>query len=377
MSIAAESECGVDLEPASPPGALVLPSSAYTSPAVYDRELADVFGRSWVHVADTTELREPGAYVAATIGTTPVLVIRSHDGVLRGFLNVCRHRGATLVEESGQCEHQLRCPYHAWSYATDGRLVGMPFREEFVAQDLNLIPIRIGVAAPLVFACLDREAPAFEHWLGKLAPALERARGSEMTPVCQLDYEVTANWKVAVENALDSYHLPTVHASGEGAAVDLKRAIFETEEYGSSATTTLPDGIGAVLPPRDHLPEWDREHIRMGSLFPNFVGVLMPGTFLYFRYDPLGVERVRLHVRGFEYGTSSKEARDLRVLLLDMTNREDLPILERIQRGMHARGLPPFAYASRLEKRVRHFQSMIQRTLAGTKLRLPHAPRSE
>ena len=99
---------GVDLtEPA--PGRL-LPPTAFTSPAVFTAELERIFARSWVHVADLPELRDGGNFVAASIGTTPVLVVRGHDGVLRGFLNTCRHRGATLAEGRGNCGRQLRCP---------------------------------------------------------------------------------------------------------------------------------------------------------------------------------------------------------------------------------------------------------------------------
>ena len=86
---------GVDVSTPAP--GRVLPPRAFTSPAVYAAEMERIFGRSWVHVADLPRLREPGDFVAATIGTTPVVVVRGHDGEVRGFLNACRHRGATLA----------------------------------------------------------------------------------------------------------------------------------------------------------------------------------------------------------------------------------------------------------------------------------------
>ena len=114
---------GIDLSPPAP--GRLLPPRAFVSPAVYEAEMRRIFDRGWVHVADLPELRVPGDFVASTIGTTPVVVVRTHDGAIRGFVNACRHRGATIAEGRGNCGRQLRCPYHAWSYGTDGRLIGV------------------------------------------------------------------------------------------------------------------------------------------------------------------------------------------------------------------------------------------------------------
>jgi len=353
-------------------GTLFLPASAYTSSSQFEAERTAIFERSWILVGDTGELKESGDYITATIGNSPVLIVRSHDGEIRGFLNVCRHRGVTLAEGRGHCQHQFKCPYHGWSYGTDGRLRGVPFREEFTAQldNKNLIPIRIAVAAPLIFACLDESAPSFEHWAGSLLGALERARAGEMTEVCKLEYEIECNWKVAVENAMDTYHLPILHAAGEAAFIDVHTTEVHEEEYGSYAATKLPDALVQILPGREHLPEWDAVHVRMGSLFPNLVAVFFPGSLLCFRYDPISPERFRLVVKGYEYGDAQQALRDYRIQAVDATNKEDIPILERVQRGLKARDLPPFVYASRLEQRVYHFQSMVKRAMAGSKVRL-------
>ena len=96
------------------PGHL-LPPTAFTSPTVFEAEMRHIFARSWVHVADLPELRRSGDFVTSAIGTTPVVVVRGHDGELRAFLNACRHRGATVAEGRGNCGRVLRCPYHAWS----------------------------------------------------------------------------------------------------------------------------------------------------------------------------------------------------------------------------------------------------------------------
>src|SRR5207245_2498212 len=158
--------------------------------------------------ADVTDLRVPGDFVAATIGTTPVVVVRDHDGAVRAFLNACRHRGATLAEGQGNCGRQLRCPYHAWSYGLDGRLIGVPSREEFQGcnfGDMSLVPVRTATAGPMIFASLDPDGPSFEAWSGELGAALAHARADRMELAFEYVYDVPVNWKVYVENGLEGY----------------------------------------------------------------------------------------------------------------------------------------------------------------------------
>src|SRR5512147_1541067 len=203
---------GCDLsQPA--PGRL-LPPRAFFSPPVFDAEMTRIFARSWVHVADLPDLRTAGDFVASAIGTTPVVLVRGHDDEIRGFLNVCPHRGATVAEGRGNCGRQLKCPYHAWSFATDGRLVGVPSREEFGGDvsAMGLVPIHVATVGPMVFGCLDATAAGpFEDWVGELPHALARAGGERMELAFEYVYEVDVNWKVYVENGLEGYHVAVVH----------------------------------------------------------------------------------------------------------------------------------------------------------------------
>src|SRR5262245_49705171 len=149
------------------PHAILSPSD-FTSSARFETELERIFEQSWVHVADVTELPEPGCYVPGTIGRTPVVALRGDDGDVRVFLNACPHRGTTLAESAGRCDRTLRCPYHGWSFARDGKLAGVPFREEFDCDlgGRDLVAVRSAVMGPMVFGCLDAEAPPFEVWIG-------------------------------------------------------------------------------------------------------------------------------------------------------------------------------------------------------------------
>jgi phenylpropionate dioxygenase-like ring-hydroxylating dioxygenase large terminal subunit len=344
----------------------LLPPAAFLSPAVYEVELHQIFERSWVHVADLCDLAKAGDYVSAHIGPSPVVVVRGDDGELHGFLNACRHRGATLVEGSGNCGRQLRCPYHAWSYTTSGELVGVPYKEEFCGRHagMDLIPIRIGSVGPLVFGCLDAEAPPLAEWVGELGPALERARGSEMTGVFTFEYEVPVNWKVYVENGLEGYHIGFVHDVLSDFVQQRQNAQHFFEAHSSYTWAPISEQYLGVIPPQAHLSEAERSRVRFGHVFPNLIPVLTPGDFSYLRIDPIAPDRIRLRARSFDLGGPAELVRDFRKDALDRTNRQDIAIVERVQRGLRARGLPSGIHSNLLEARIAHFERMVVEQLA-------------
>ena len=360
---------GVDVsEPA--PGR-VLPPGAFTSPAVFAAEMERIFARSWVHVADLPALGTGGDFVAGQVGTTPIVVVRGHDGALRGFLNACRHRGATVAEGQGNCGRQLRCPYHAWSYGTDGRLIGVPSREEFAPgalEGVGLVPVRVATLGPMVFACLDPEAPAFERWAGELLPAIERARGAEMELAFEFAYDVDVNWKVYVENGLEGYHVRFVH--------DVLNDLVETgtarhffEPHGSYTHAFIKPEYRGMMPSAAHLSPEEHTYIRFGHLFPNLIPVLSPDDFSYLRIDPVGPERIRLVARSFDLGGDHVPYRDFRRESFDRTNTQDIATVTRVQRGLHARGLPAGHHASFLEVRIGHFERLVSQALTGVPMR--------
>ena len=328
----------------------VLAPVDFTHSDRYELELCRIFERSWVHVADTTDLPHAGSYVPGAIGRTPVLVMRGQDETIRAFLNACPHRGATLAEGPGRCEQQLRCPYHGWSFATDGKLHGVPFREEFDCDvsGRNLIAVRTATCGPLVFACLDAAAPAFEDWAGWLIRAFEPARWQL---AFQFDYEVRTNWKTYVENGLDGYHIPFVHDVLRD-AIDLGSGTHSFSEHGSH---TVVDA-SALLP----LP---KAQFRFGHVFPNLIPVFSPVDFNYLRIDPTGPETIRLRGRGFDSGIESPVPREFRAAAFDQTNKQDIAVVERVQRGLRARGLAAAVHCAPREARITHFERRVAAAL--------------
>ena len=335
----------------------ILKPQDFTALAQFDAEMARIFERSWVHVADTTELPEPGAYVPGAIGRTPVLVVRGHDDEIRAFVNACPHRGATLAETPGRCEKNLRCPYHGWSFATDGTLQGVPFREEFDCDlsGRNLIALRTAVLGPLVFACLDEAAPPFAAWAGELPAAFARFGVERWQPAFAFDYEVRTNWKTYVENGLDGYHIPFVH-DFLAEVIDPGTGANFFEAHGSYTTV---EGSAALTP-----PGMERGQFRFGLVFPNLIPVFSPLDFTYLRIDPIDAEHIRLRGRGFDGGGELPVPRDFRAGAFDATNKQDIAVVERVQRGLRARGLPAAVHSDLRESRITHFETLVAAALA-------------
>ncbi len=355
---------GVDLT--NPGPGRLLPPRVYTSAGVYEVEMERLFPRSWVHVADLTELRQPGDFVAAHIGTTPVVVIRGRDAEVRAFLNACRHRGTLLAEGRGNCGRSLDCPYHAWSFGLDGRLLGIPEREEFACDlaGMNLVPVRVATLGPMVFGCLDAAVPSFGAWAGELADAMTRARGAEMELAFEFTYDIDVNWKVYVENGLEGYHVRFVHDVLND-LVETKSARHFFEDHGSYTHAVIRSEYRGIVPCAPHLSEEENGYIRFGLLFPNLIPVLGPAEFSYLRIDPVAPERIRLVARSFDLGGDAAGIREFRRDSFDRTNRQDIGVVTRVQQGLRARGLPAGVHSSFLECRIGHFQQMVRRALVG------------
>ena len=350
-----------DIELSVPAPGRNLPPRAFTSPAIFEAEQRAVFAKSWVHVADLIDLPAPGSYVAAMIGRTPVIVIRDRrSGELRGFLNACRHRGAQLLEGKGTCDKQIKCPYHAWSYATDGTLVGVPYREELPpeVENMHLVPIRVGAVGPFVFACLDPGGPAspsLEEWVGALPGALADANAVSWQLAFELHYEIDANWKLFVENANEGYHIQFVH--------DVLTDLLADQD---GDTTLEPHSMftWAAVDPKYIPPDVDPAlaKIRFGCVFPNLIPVLSPSDLTYIRVDPIAHDKLALFVRSYDSGELA-QLREFRKAAFQRTTDQDIKVVRATHRGLHAVGLPAGVHSAKLEERIGHFERMWARAM--------------
>ena len=192
-----------------------LPWSWYTDPAVLQLERERIFRRSWQYVGHLGDVPEPGSFAATAVGDVPVVLVRDRDDTLRAFLNVCRHRGSIVCTGSGKRE-TLQCPYHAWTYGLDGRLIAAPRAAQeggIDTDELGLLQLQLETWGPLVFVNPDREAAPLADFLDGL-PELVADAGIDLDALRFLqrsESELACNWKISAENFLECYHCPTAH----------------------------------------------------------------------------------------------------------------------------------------------------------------------
>ncbi|OAR27328.1 2Fe-2S ferredoxin [Streptomyces sp. ERV7] len=199
-----------------------LPGRYYFDPAVFAREQERIFEALWFCAVRAADLDRPGAFRTVQVGRENVLVVRTREGALRAFLNVCRHRGARVcAEESGTVRRTLQCPYHAWTYDLDGRLVAAPNlarMPDVDREERGLLPVALREWLGYVWVCLADGPPPFEDTVVAAATerlgdpaAVERYGAAELALGHRISYDVGANWKLIVENFMECYHCATIH----------------------------------------------------------------------------------------------------------------------------------------------------------------------
>ncbi len=207
------------------PGGSLMPTLAgryYTDPEIFAREQAAIFESMWFCAVRSSDLATPGTFRTVQVGRESVLVVRGRDGQLRSFLNICRHRGAMLcTEPAGEVKRNLQCPYHAWTYGLDGRLVAAPnlvTMPDIDRVERGLVPVHLKEWLGYAWVSLAHEPPSFEQdvlqavveRLGDLA-AIEAYQVEDLEVGRRISYDVKANWKLIIENFMECYHCATIH----------------------------------------------------------------------------------------------------------------------------------------------------------------------
>jgi phenylpropionate dioxygenase-like ring-hydroxylating dioxygenase large terminal subunit len=191
-----------------------LPPWTYTSPAFYAREVETIFAKVWNFIGRADRLRQPGDYFTLDFAGVPVAIVQGKDGRNRAFANTCRHRGARLLAGEGRTSAIL-CPYHSWNYSLSGALRIAPDMDQTAGFDpagFGLTEFRLEEWGGFLFLNFDPDAPPLLDFLGDLPELLALYRLEEMATVRRKTWDIGCNWKIYVENAMESYHVPTVHA---------------------------------------------------------------------------------------------------------------------------------------------------------------------
>ena len=364
-----------------------LDPAAYVDLDFFALEQRQVFERAWVCVGTAPEVAESGPMLVRQVGHRSVLITRGEDGVLRGFLNSCRHRGTELAASDCAISGTIRCPYHRWGFRDDGSLLSAPLfdevpRDDFDKSQLGLVEVRVETWGVLLFVCLDPETPPLLEWLGDLPERMAGYRLDEWRLAEEATVEIGANWKLISENYQEYYHLAWVHP--ELAKVSRVKDHYRYQGAGMycGQTTTPVSGDDRddwlVLPPAAGLDESDIASGRFVAIFPNVLLSVLPNHVFVMRLDPvepgLTSEQCTFLVPPCTAELGPSDLDTTREFWFDVNN-EDIDICERSQRGLTRGRAPAGPLAPRFEEPLHRFHNMLAECMtAGSLGGLPVPP---
>jgi len=342
-----------------------LPYAWYADPAVLRVEQERIFAGAWQYATRADLVAEPGSMTPAWAGSLPVLVVRGGDGELRGFVNVCRHRGYTVCEAAGKRE-TLQCAYHAWTYDLDGSLRNAPRADAepgFDRDELGLLPLAVDTWGPFVFVNPDPGAEPLADHLGDL-PQIVADGGVDVDALVFLkraEAEYEANWKVCVENYLECYHCAVAHPSFSK-AIDVAPSAYSLEEHPTFSSQYGPpkNGGGGVY---DAGGEVDRGQFHL--LFPGTTVNVMPGrgNISIGPVIPVGAERTYRFLDYF-FAPDADEQWIADMLELDnQVGAEDRGLVEGVQRGMRSGMIRDGYLLPESERLIGHFERLLVEAL--------------
>ncbi len=351
-------------------GGATLPASWYSDPAVLQLERERIFARTWQCVGHATDVLEAGSYLTGFAGHIPVVVARGKDGELRGFVNVCRHRGHLVAQGSGR-RATLQCPYHAWTYGLDGSLVSAPRCDRepgFDMDGLSLVPVQVDTWGPLVFVNPDPDAAPLAETLGDL-DALVAESGLDLDAVRpreRVEWEVNANWKVGIENYLECYHCPVAHP-GFSAVYDVDPDAYLLRAEGCVASQFGPVREDAVNGDRGWVGDGPIRQAQYHLVWPNLTINIEAGPMNVSvdTWRPVSPDRtVGTSDYFFADDVSDETAREL-IAFSSQVGEEDDALVESVQRGLASGMVPQGRLLPTSERLIQHFQRLVFDALAG------------
>src|SRR6266478_6070084 len=353
-------------------GAKSLPQKYFVSPEMFANEQKNIFSKEWLLVGHQSQLEKSGDFFLATIAGESLIVVRDQKSEVRGFYNVCRHRGTRLKEDACGHSSSIQCPYHAWTYALDGRLIGAPHMDDlpgFDKADYSLHRVNLGLWEGFIFVNLEKNPEPLEEWFSPLKGKFSHWNMSILQPAKRIDYDVRANWKLMFENYSECYHCPGVHpqlqkvSPYDSAENDLREGPFlggfmkinpGKSLSMSGNTCALPIRAAnkelATASPSAGGPDHEHQIVFYYSIFPNMLLSLHPEYVMVHQLWPQSPERT-LIVCDWLFHPDAFKRNDFKpedaIEFWDMTNKQDWHVCELSQQGIASRAYEPGPYSPR------------------------------
>jgi len=354
---------------------ITLSAWTYNNEEFFALEREAIFLKTWQLVGHANELTKPGDFLHFDLLGESAILLRDRQGKLHAFHNVCRHRAFRLLDRpAGNCGRSVRCRYHGFVYDLDGRLKSVPSEDGFPGLDkseFGLRPIEMEIFMGLVFIRFSGDGPSVARQFEPYRNALEFYRIAEMEPLGPHNLTpIAADWKVAVENNSEAYHVPSAHPGLQRLYGPTYR--YEVKPLGvSHGGGQLVDRLSPnwserhylkLLPPVEHLPEDRRRAWLYYSMFPNLAFDIYPDQIDFFQLIPLAPGRCVARSRAYALPDARREMRAARWLnqrINAQVSREDKDLVEGVQAGLGSSGYRTGILSTK-EARVHQFQELIR-----------------
>lgn len=338
-------------------GAKTLPQEYFVSTDVFGDEQQKIFARQWVLVGHQSQIAAAGDYIVAEVADESLIVLRDKSGEIRGFYNVCRHRGTRLCEEQSGHAVAIQCPYHAWTYGLDGRLIGAPHMDEvpeFDKTEYSLHPVNLAIWEGFIFVNLDDDAEPLEEWFAPLKGKFADWNLPQLRSAKRVEYDVKANWKLMFENYSECYHCPGVHpmlakvSPYDSAENDLAEGPFLGGFMKINQGKSLTMSGNACASPVGKIE--NLQEVFYYSIFPNMLLSLHPEYAMVHQLWPQAPDRTLIlcdwffHPDAFNSDVFRPEDA---IEFWDVTNKQDWHVCELSQQGIASRAYKPGPYSSR------------------------------
>jgi len=364
-----------------------LPGWLYFDPEFFGAEKKTFLRAAPQVVCHESEIREPGEWRTLEYLGESVIVIRGDDGQIRAFANVCRHRGSRLVDGHGGCAKVLTCPYHAWSYARDGHLVGVPHRNEYPGlqtENLGLVPVALENWHGFLFVTLESGAWPVAEMMAPYENEVAPYRFKDLRVIGRVTIRPRSlNWKTIADNYSDGLHIPVGHPGltrlfGRNYRIEANAHVdrMEGDLVEKDSANPSERAYQRLLPRVEHLPESHQRKWLYYKLFPNVAFDIYPDQVDFMQFLPVSATETVIREISYAIPDDRREmnaARHLNWRINRRVNAEDTELITRVQLGMQS----PSYRAGPLgtsEVCLRSFAQKLRRLIPEARLDSPPPP---
>ena len=370
-----------------PLDSMSLPGWLYYDPEFFEAEKRAFLRAAPQIVCHQSEIASPGEWRSLEYLGESIIVIRGDDGVVRAFSNVCRHRGSRLVDGTGGCAKVLTCPYHAWSYARDGRLVGIPHRAEYPGinpDQLGLVPVGLENWRGFLFVALEPGAPSVAEMMVPYEEEVEPYRFEDLRAIGRVSNRPRKlNWKTIADNYSDGLHIPIGHPGltrlfGRGYKIEAREHVdrMEGELIDQPSANPSERTYQHYLPQADHLPPSHRRKWLYYKLFPNIAFDIYPDQVDFMQFLPISATESVLREICYGLVDDRREMKVVRYLncrINRRVNAEDTELITRVQLGMQSASYVAGPLGTS-EVCLRSFAQKLRRLISEARLDSPPPP---